>query len=87
MVLELQEVIALSEAFLVSAGRLSGLLRQVLHDVPLDFPRQAGGQGDQPLVVAVQDFHVHTGAVVVALGEAFADDFHQVGVAGVVLRQ
>ena len=87
MVLELQEVIALSEAFLVSAGRLSGLLRQVLHDIPLHFPCQAGGQGDQPLVVAVQDFHVHTGAVVVALGEAFADDLHQVGVAGVVLRQ
>ena len=87
MVLELQEVIALSEAIFVSAGRLSGLLRQVLHDISLYFSGQAGGQGNQPLVVAVQDFHVHTGAVVVALGEAFADDLHQVGVAGVVLRQ
>ena len=87
VVLQFQEIVALAEAFLVLPGGLPGLLRQVLHDVALHFPRKAGGQRDQPLMVTVQDFHVHPGLVIIPFREALADNLHQVGVAGVVLRQ
>ena len=50
VILELQEKIALSKDFLIPQGRLLGLLIESLHDISGHFPRQAGAEGDNPLV-------------------------------------
>ena len=38
-------------------------------------------------MILLQHFHVHARPVVISLGKALADDLHQIGIAGVVLRQ
>ena len=87
MVLQLQEKIPLSEAFLVFQRRLFRLVHQTFLDVPRHLSRQAGGKGDDSLMILIQKFHIHTGLIVKALCETAADDFHQVGVSRIVLRQ
>ena len=46
-----------------------------------DVTRQAGRQGDQTLVVAAQQLHIHPGTAVKALGKARRDQGHEVLVA------
>ena len=87
MVLQLQEKIPLSEALLVFQGRLFRLVHQTFLDVPRHLSRQAGGKGDDSLMILIQKLHIHTGLIVKALCETAADDFHQVGVSRIVLRQ
>ena len=52
-----------------------------------DLARQAGRQGDKPLVVLFEKLHVHSGFAVETLGEGPAHQSAQVPVAGVVLAQ
>ena len=87
MILELQKKIPLAEAGLIFPGRFSGLVRQPLDNISLHLTRQAGGQGDNPLVIAVQHLHIHPGLVVIALGKALADNLYQVVIARIILGQ
>ena len=52
-----------------------------------DVTRQTGRQGDQTLVVAAQQLHIHAGTAVKALGKARRDQSHEVLVALHVLAE
>ena len=87
MILQLQEKIALAEAFLIFQRRLLRLVRKALLDVSRHLSRQTGGKGDDSLMVLLQHLHIHARLVIKAFREAAAYDLHQVGVSRVVLRQ
>ena len=87
MVLELQIEIPLPENTLVVEGRRLGPLIIPPQQGPGHLPGQAGGQGDEPLVVLLQQLEVHPGLVVKALGPGLAHHGGQVAVAGLVFAQ
>ena len=85
VILHLQKVVSLSEACLVLFCRLARFIHKSLHDIALHFPGKTCGQGNDPLMVPVQNLHIHPRFVVIALGKAPAHDLHQIGITGVVL--
>ena len=87
MVLQLQEEILFPEDVPVAQGRLFRLGDIAADDIPGHFPRQTGGRADNALVEFPQQVQVHPGLVIIALGKGAADDFHQIGITGIVLRQ
>ena len=87
MVLKLQEEIPLSKGVLVAQRSPARLLVHPPGEVALHLARQAGGQGDDPLVVGLQQFIVHPGFVVETVHKSLGHDLHQVLVALVVLGQ
>ena len=76
VILKLQEKISLPEAFLILPRSLTRLVRPALGNAPLHLPGQTCRQGDNPLVIAVQNLHVHPGLVAKPLRESPADDLH-----------
>ncbi len=74
VVLQFQEEIAFSEAFLIAECRFFGLLKLSAHDIARQLAREAGGRRDEPLVILPQQVHVHARLVVVALREGAAHD-------------
>ena len=87
VILQFQKIISLPETCLIFPGSLPGFLRKSLDNIPLHLACQTGRQGNQPFMIAVQDFHVHPGLVIISFRETFADNLHQVGVTGIVLCQ
>ena len=87
VVLQLQKEILFSEDVPVTQGRLFRLSHIAADDIPGHFPRQAGGRADDALVEFPQQVQIHPGLVIIAFGKGTADDLHQVGIAGIVLRQ
>ena len=87
VVLKLQEKISSSKAGFVLPGGLPGLFRKFFCNISLYFPGQTGGQCDQPLVIAVQNLHIHSRLIVISFSKAFADDLHQIGITRIVLSQ
>ena len=66
------------------------LLRLLVHapgQIFRHFPRQAGAQGYDALMVFLQCLPVHPGLVVITVHKTDGDDFHQILIALVVLRQ
>ena len=87
VVLQLQKEISFPENFLIAQGRLPGVLIESPGQVPLYLTRQAGAQGDQPLMIFPQYLQIHPGLVVEALHESFGHDFHQIGIPLIIFRQ
>ena len=87
MILKFQEIIILSKTGLVFQRRFFGFVNQAFLDIAGHLSCQTGGKGYDTLMVTVQDLHIHPGLIIIAFGEAFAHDFHQIGIAGVVFRQ
>ncbi len=87
MVLQLQEEIALAEAVFVLSRNLLRLVDQPFLNIPLYFTGQTRRQRDNPLMILPQHFHIHTGSVIVSFRETAADNFYQIGITGVILRQ
>ena len=75
VILKLQEEIALSKNFLIPKGRLPGLVVEAPLQVSGHLPRQAGAQGDDPLVVLLQNLIVHPGPVVESVHKALETIF------------
>ena len=87
VVLKLQVKIAPAKDPLIPQGGLPGPLIVPPGQGPGDFPRQAGGKGDKPLVVLPQQVQVHPGLAVKALHPGLGDQGQQVVVAGLVLAE
>ena len=87
VILKFQKIIALPKACLIFPGRFPGLFRLPLCDISLHFPRQAGRQGYESFMILIQDFHIHTGLVIIPLCKAFADNFHQILITDFIFRQ
>ena len=87
MILQLEEEVALPEAVIVFEG---GLLRRAdvaAHDVTRNLPGEAGGAGDDALVILTQKFHVDARAIVIALEEGVTHDLREILISLVVLRE
>ena len=87
VILQFQKIIALAKAGLVFASRFSRFVLHSLQNKPGHFTCKAGRQCDNSLVELLQHFHVHTGFIIISFRKATADDFHQIRIAGIVLRQ
>ena len=87
VILQLKEIIALSETLLISLRGLLCLLIEPFCQEPWHLARKTRGERDQALVILPQHLHIHARSVVIPLGKALADDLHQIGIARIVLRQ
>ena len=87
VILKLQVKVPLPEDPLVIEGRGLGPLIVPPEQGPGHLPGHAGRQGDQPLVVLLQQLEVHPGAVVETLGPGLAHQGGEIPVAGFVFAQ
>ena len=87
MILQFQEEIALAENLLVLQRDLFALVVHAAHQITRYFPRKAGAQRNDALVVLLQNFLIDTRFVIVTLHKARRDDLDQIGIADVVFRQ
>ena len=87
VVLQLEEEVVLPENLPVAQGGLSGTVIIARRQAAGNFPRQTGRQGDQPLVILLQQLPVHPGLAVKSLGPGAGHHGDQVLVPRVVLAQ
>ena len=87
VILQLQEEISFSENFLIAEGRFFPFLIHSSGQISGHLSCQAGAEGNDPLMVFFQQFQIHSGLVVVALHKSGGNNFHQIAVSRIVLRQ
>ncbi len=87
LVLNLEVEIALAEDVVEGDGRLARLLVLAFDQFLGDFALQAGRQPNQSLRVFREEFLADPRLVIEAVQRRLGDDFHQIAVAFVVLRQ
>ena len=87
VVLQLQEIIALPENVLILQRLFLRVFVQPPNQVSLHLPGKAGAQCNDPLMVLPQKLLVHTGLIIISVHKPFGHDLHQIGIAGVILRQ
>ena len=85
--LDFQEKVALAKEVLVFQGLLDGLVPVPLENQPGQFTGQAGRQGDQTLVMGLQQGLVHPGPVIEAIHKTGRDQLDQIPVTLIVLGQ
>ncbi len=87
MILEFQKEISLSKYILkLQSGRLR-LIVQAAPQKRRDNAGQAGAQRNDPLVIGPQHLVIHPWFIVIPFGKSPGYDLHQIGIAGIVLRQ
>ena len=86
VILQFKEIVAFPKDFLIPQGRRLGLVIKMVGQIPRHFARQASGQRDNALVIALQNLQVDPRFIVISIDKSVGDDLHQVAVACVVLR-
>ena len=87
VVLHFQKEIPLSENAFIAECRLLCLLILRKPQISGYLSRKAGRQGNDSLMVFFQNFVVHSGLIVIALGEAQGHQLHQVMIACIIFRK
>ena len=87
MILQFQKEISLSENLLITQRGFFSFFVKIPHQITGNFSREAGAQGNDTLVVLLEDLHVHTGLIIEAIHIPLGDDFGQIGVSKIILCQ
>ena len=71
MILQLEEIISLSENILIFQRCFYRLVIKSLHDITLHFSRQARAQRDNAFMIFPQKRFINAGLIIVSLYKAF----------------
>ena len=87
MILQLEKIVALAKTIFVFERSLFCLLIQPFCEQSWHLARKACGECNNSLMELFKDFHVHTRLIIISFRKSLAHNFHQIGVALVILCQ
>ena len=85
--MQLQEIIPLAKNRLISLGRRHSFLVKSPFQISRHLAGQTGTERNDSFMVLFQNLHIYPRPVVIAVDKSHGHQFHQVVIAGVVLRQ